>query len=114
MYIHVTVRSTVRREGTRGTTHTYLYVVQNPSGPTRTSKQTIEDAQEASCSGVSVSVVLYMHSCVYYTSSFARFSYSECGLCVLRSLTHMGVMSSLTSATPSVAYARFARSLTWA
>ncbi len=26
------------------------------------------------------------------TSSFARFSYSECGLCSLRSLTHMGVM----------------------
>ncbi len=45
---------------------------------------------------------------------FARFSYSECGIRSLRSLTHMGVMSSLTSATPSVAYARFARSLTWA
>ncbi len=43
----------------------------------------------------------------------ARFNYSECGLRLLRSLTHMGVMSSLASATPSVAYARFARSLTW-
>ncbi len=42
----------------------------------------------------------------------ARFSYCECGLRSLRLLTHMGVMSSLASATPSVAYARFARSLT--
>ncbi len=48
---------------------------------------------------------------IYFASSFARFSYSECGL---RSLTHMRVMSSLASATPSVAYVRFARSLTWA
>ncbi len=45
-----------------------------------------------------------------YTSSFARFSYSECGLRSLRSLTHMGVMSSLASATPSVAYAPLAHS----
>ncbi len=51
------------------------------------------------------------------TSSFARlarFSYSKCGLRSLRLLTHMRVMSSLISATRSVAYARFARSLTWA
>ncbi len=27
-----------------------------------------------------------------FTSSFARFSYSECGLSSLRSLTHMGMM----------------------
>ncbi len=40
----------------------------------------------------------------------ARFSYCECGLRSLRSLTHMGVMSSLAPSTPSVAYAR---SLTW-
>ncbi len=40
------------------------------------------------------------------TSSFARFSYSECGLRSLRSLTHMRVMSSLGSATPSVVCAR--------
>ncbi len=45
---------------------------------------------------------------------FARFSYSECGLRLLRSLTHMRVMSSLALATPSIAYARFARSLTCA
>ncbi len=53
-------------------------------------------------------------SSIKLTSSFARFSYSECGLRSLRSLIHMRVMSSLASATPSVAYAPFARSLTWA
>ncbi len=58
----------------------------------------------------SASVQCYMYVHVY-TSSFARFSYSECGLCSLCLLTHMGVMSSLASTTPSVAYARFARSL---
>ncbi len=45
---------------------------------------------------------------------FACFSYSECGLRSLRLLTHMHVMSSLASATLSVAYARFARSFTCA
>ncbi len=46
-------------------------------------------------------------------AELAQSSYCECGLRSLRSLTHMGVMSSLAPATPSVAYARFARSLTW-
>ncbi len=57
---------------------------------------------------------IYTLCTMYATSSFARFSYSECGLRSLRSLTHMRVMSSLASAAPSVAYVRFARSLTWA
>ncbi len=34
-----------------------------------------------------------MLSCMLtYASSFTRFSYSKCGLRLLRSLTHMGVM----------------------
>ncbi len=59
-------------------------------------------------------VMIFHKPIIIYTSSFARFSYSECGLRSLRSLTHMRVMSSLASANPSVAYARFTRSLTWA
>ncbi len=43
------------------------------------------------------------------TSSFARFSYSECGLRSLRSLTHMGVMRQGVNVTDNIIYAKWLR-----
>ncbi len=52
-----------------------------------------------SCEAIDLSIVFEstVAGCEKYpkfiiTSSFARFSYSECGLRSLRSLTHMGMM----------------------
>ena len=59
LHMHMHVGTRVKCDG--GQTQTYPYIVENPSGPPRTHKQTYKYAEDATSKGSSVSSYMYLY-----------------------------------------------------